>query len=219
MFSREGALFTSRLFGIDIIVSPSFLFLMAFFVFMSGSLVSGLVMAASLALIVIVHELGHALTALRFGRSVPAINLNGLGGAAYVEHSSDRHGENILIRLAGPAVNLMTAAALFLVTKVIDVGALPSLMGLIIDQVFLYSLVLGIFNLIPAEPLDGGRILSGVLQGYTSVNHPQRTMALVSLIIWGLMFCLGLSMSQFLLVLIAGFMGFENYQRYRSYCS
>ncbi len=108
---------------------------------------------------VLVHELSHALVARRFGIQVRDITLFIFGGAATLEGDAKTPGQEALIAAAGPASSLVLALALIGASLLIDqphVGAITGWLGII-------NLSLAIFNIIPAFPMDGGRILRAIL--------------------------------------------------------
>lgn len=129
----------------------------------------GLAALAGFALVVValvfsvtLHELGHIAVAARYGNPTRGITLTPVGGVAQLEREASSPGEEIAVALAGPAVSLALAA--LAAAPLLFVG--PSSVALLFLQV---NLMLGIFNLIPAYPMDGGRVLRGVLwifQGY-----------------------------------------------------
>ena len=110
---------------------------------------------------VLAHELSHALVARRFGLRVRDITLFIFGGAATLEGEMKRPRDEALIAAAGPLTSLAIAGILFAVDAVIrqqQLGAILGWLGFI-------NLTLGLFNLIPGFPMDGGRILHAVLWG------------------------------------------------------
>ncbi|MEQ9363278.1 MAG: site-2 protease family protein [Leptospirales bacterium] len=119
---------------------------------------------------VLLHELGHALTARRFGITTDYITLLPIGGLANMRRMPDRPSEELLVALAGPAVNFAIAGilAVYLAAN----NAMPGLDSVHTHQAspgnFLFNLlavnvVLAVFNLIPAFPMDGGRALRALL--------------------------------------------------------
>jgi len=117
----------------------------------------GLLLAFGLFAAITAHEFGHAAVTLRHGGRVRQITLMVFGG---VDHEDASPGQQITMALAGPAVSLMLAAisAGLSLINWLPVDALAAL------RVFaLMNLVLGVFNLLPAYPLDGGRVLRGAL--------------------------------------------------------
>ena len=163
-----------RLAGIDLAIHPSWL-VIAFLI--TYSLAEGqfpsqfpswseaqywLVAAATAALFfasVLSHELSHALVARRFGLKVEGITLFIFGGATTIDADSRTPREEALIALAGPATSIVLGGifvALALLLEQPQVEALVSYLGLV-------NLALGVFNLIPGFPMDGGRVLRALL--------------------------------------------------------
>lgn len=112
---------------------------------------------------VVLHELGHSFTARRFGVGVSRILLMPIGGMAEFDSIPREPRKELLITLAGPAVNFVLAALLWWpFSRLPETLYLYSFNGLIY-QLFGANLVMGIFNLVPAFPMDGGRIFRAVL--------------------------------------------------------
>src|SRR5262249_60731937 len=122
---------------------------------------------------VVLHELGHALTARRFGIRTLDITLYPIGGVARLERLPERPTEELLIALAGPAVNLAIVALLtplllagaFLTPGAEEALAPPALLLAVtfLVHVWVANAVLVLFNLLPTFPMDGGRVLRAVL--------------------------------------------------------
>jgi Zn-dependent protease/predicted transcriptional regulator len=119
-------------------------------------------------LCVVLHELGHALAAKRFDIKTTSITLLPIGGLAQMEQIPEKPKEELIIALAGPAVNLIIAALLFPVTNVSSFSDVAELDRNISPGNFLFSIMtlnvwLAVFNLIPAFPMDGGRVFRALL--------------------------------------------------------
>ena len=114
---------------------------------------------------VVLHELGHCLTAIRFGVHVPRILLLPIGGMAEFDGIPREPRREVLITLAGPAVNFVIAALLWAVLPpegdpgTADVPTLLESLHLLLR----WNLAMGLFNLLPAFPMDGGRLLRAAL--------------------------------------------------------
>jgi len=172
-----------KVFGIPLYVHSTFLLLPLWVLFQSRGLGAGtalfsLVILVALMVCLVMHELGHALMARHFGISTRDITLYPIGGVARLERMSEGALEEICIALAGPAVNLVIVFLLTpLVVALALLGGVPSgdmlLVGseagpLTLAVRFLATLWFGNlmllgFNMLPAFPMDGGRVLRALL--------------------------------------------------------
>ncbi len=113
---------------------------------------------------VLLHELGHALTARKYGIVTRDIVLTPLGGMARVMSMPENPKQEIAIAVAGPAVSLSLALFAYLLTYPLSVlPPLPSVVYETVVILFWTNLMLALFNLVPALPMDGGRVLRGLL--------------------------------------------------------
>ncbi len=213
--------------GIDIKIHATFFLILIFGALQwAGSVPSnpiegalfGVVLMILLFTCVTLHELGHSIVAQLFDIPVREIVLFPLGGVALIAKSPEKPLHELLIAIAGPAVNVVIAAILFVVTGGIgvdfmDANALlaalrePSLTTMLVWLLFA-NVSLVVFNLIPAFPLDGGRILRALLAmglGNTRATRIASIIGQVSAVILGI---IGIANGQLLLTLIALFIFF-----------
>lgn len=189
--------------GIDIKIHFTFVFVVIWAMVQGASGmggVSGALFAAVSILLLFVcvtlHELGHSLVALRLGIKVRDITLLPIGGVAQLETLPERPFYEFLIAVAGPAVNfvlvIVSALGVALVGGVhlfLNFGYLSQLLlgqrSLLSLIVYLMgaNLILGLFNLIPAFPMDGGRVLRALLALWTSYPRATRIAARVGQVI------------------------------------
>ncbi|MEA3327472.1 MAG: site-2 protease family protein [Chloroflexota bacterium] len=166
-----------RIAGIDLKIHLTFFFLLLWAGF--STLFSGgaamdvfveVLFILALFLCVVLHELGHALTARRFGIATRDITLLPIGGVARLDSMPEKPKNEFLVAAAGPAVNVLISILLFV--GLIVSGALSQTMNLsvLLDNFWLRLLTVNVslvaFNLIPAFPMDGGRVLRAILASH-----------------------------------------------------
>jgi Zn-dependent protease len=169
--SRPGptsGILLGRPFGIGVYVSPYWFLIAAVIVVfyeqtlttsVSGTVLRYVVSAAFVLLLylsVLIHELSHSLVAIRFGLPVRRILLYPLGGISEIETEPETPGREFLVAVAGPLLSLVLAAVGWALTKVVVGTSVPAVL---VDQLMRANLIVGIFNLLPGLPLDGGRLL------------------------------------------------------------
>lgn len=129
--------------------------------------VQGLALIAAIFGSVLLHEFGHALAARRFGIHTPDITLLPIGGVARLERLPERPREELVVAVAGPAVNVVIVALLYvslwLAGRADPLRGFSLIGGNFWTQVMFVNAWLVMFNLIPAFPMDGGRILRALL--------------------------------------------------------
>jgi Zn-dependent protease/predicted transcriptional regulator len=160
--------------GIAVYVHATFLLLLGYILvshllggFGLGAALRGVLAMVLLFTCVVLHEFGHALTAQRFGIQTRDITLYPIGGVARLERIPRNPQQELLIALAGPAVNVVIAGVL---AVVLTLGGAPLLResfnltsGNLLRQLMFVNLALVFFNLLPAFPMDGGRVLRALL--------------------------------------------------------
>jgi Zn-dependent protease/CBS domain-containing protein len=119
--------------------------------------------AVGLVISLLAHELAHAIVARRAGLGVQRITLWLLGGVSELGGLPQRPGTEVRIALMGPAVSLGLGALFVTVTQVMTVVHAPALVLVTLSWLAAMNLLLGVFNLLPGTPLDGGRVLHGLL--------------------------------------------------------
>lgn len=181
----------------------------------------GIVLITLLFTCVTLHELGHSLAAQYFGIPVREIVLTPLGGIAMITRQPEKPLHELIIAVAGPAVNVLIAILLFLVTgatmhaTILDArGALgelfsrPSLEVMLL-WLFAANISLAVFNMIPAFPLDGGRVLRAILAMFMTFSAATTVAATIGQIAAVGLGVLGFINGNFILILIAVFVFFS----------
>ena len=200
-----------RLFGVPIRFHFSFVLLVVFLLVwgLSGkqsALISVLYVAA-LFFSVVLHELGHALVARRYGIRTEEIVMFPIGGVSRMERDAKPR-EEVWIALAGPMVNLLLGIAILALAlaqqgKFQDVSQATD--ANLLERIGLGNLALALFNLLPAFPMDGGRILRSLLARSRPEGEATRIAAASGRLLAIAMGLFGLLMAQFLLVFVAFF--------------
>lgn len=175
-----------RVSGIEVKVHWSFVLILIWGAVVYGSTGQSPLQGALYGMLVIVllfvcvtlHEFGHAFVAKRYGINVPSITLLPIGGVASLERSPDKPAHELWIAIAGPLVNIVLAAILIPLAIVVNgigeggLGANPNIwlgramqpsVGSLLAYLAAVNLLLALFNLLPAFPMDGGRVLRALL--------------------------------------------------------
>jgi len=217
-----------RAFGIDVRVHWSFVLILAYGAFIYGAGSAGPIVGALYGVLVTVllfacvtlHEFGHALTAKHFKVGVTNITLLPIGGVANLERMPDKPMQELLITLAGPLVNFVLALLFLPITLVLLItqfGSVPTDPGVLLrtmqqpglTNLFAYlfatNILLGLFNLLPAFPMDGGRILRALLAMTMPYVRATRAAVVVGRLMAVLLALWGLWSGNIVLLLVAFF--------------
>lgn len=213
-----------KAFGIDLKVHWAFFLLPAiigFFVYQrtqsvaSTAISIGIIIA--LFVCVLLHELGHSVMAQRLGIGVEDITLLPIGGLARMKTIPDRPGDEVKIAVAGPLVNVVLAPFFFVPALLLGVdftsfanplfGQVESV-GQILFYLGILNVFLAVFNMLPAFPMDGGRVLRGVLASRFGAVRATDISASIGQLLAAAAFLFGIIFFQPVLVLIAVFVFF-----------
>ena len=204
-----------RIAGIDVSVHITFFLLLLWFAMVSwrqtqewSAVLTGIAFILVLFACVVMHEFGHALTARRFGINTRGITLLPIGGVASLEKMPDDPKEEIQVALAGPAVNGVIATLLWL--YFVATSSMPTVDDVsnndipFLFQIMVINIMLAVFNLLPAFPMDGGRVLRAVFALFMPHNDATQRAAMVGQTFAFALAVLGIMYNPWL-ILIAGF--------------
>jgi Zn-dependent protease len=204
--------------GIDVYIHVTFLLLLGFIGVSHwlaerslSAAVSGTLFFLALFACVLLHEYGHALMARRYGIPTRDITLLPIGGVARLERMPERPSQELRVALAGPAVNVGIAAALAVWLTLTNswepLSSLSTTQGSFVERLLAVNLFLVVFNLLPAFPMDGGRVLRALL---SMSLEPARATRIAARIGQGMAVLFGLAgfLGNPMLILIAVFVWF-----------
>ena len=129
--------------------------------------VAGVAFAVLLYLSVLLHEISHAVMAQRYGLGVRSISLNFLGGATEIDSEARTPGQEFKVAVVGPLTSLAVGLAALFALQVVPDG----LFGLAVGLLAWANLIVGVLNLVPGLPLDGGRVLRALVWKITGSMH------------------------------------------------
>jgi Zn-dependent protease len=178
----------ARPFGIPVFISPYWFVVAAVLVVLysssnslpgsvHGSVARYLVAVAFVVLLylsVLIHELSHSVVARAFGLPVRRILLYPLGGFSEIEQEPPTPGQEFLVSAAGPAMSLVLAGLGFGVYQLFNPAGIP---GVLLNRLIIANAIVGVFNLLPGLPLDGGRVLRAVLWKVTGKSGNSTVLA------------------------------------------
>lgn len=206
-----------RVLGIDIKMHLTFLLILIWGAFAYGGSAGplyGLVITLGLFTLVLLHELGHSLAALGYGISVKDITLLPIGGVARLERMPEKPVQELVVALAGPAVNVLLAAILLPAMIVLSqVQAIPLTFSLtsrgglsgLLSFLLMANVSLAVFNMIPAFPLDGGRVFRAILGFFTDYERATKIASTVGRVLAVVMALAAIHYGQIWLTFIALF--------------
>ena len=196
--------------GIDVYMHLTFLMLIGWVALLHwqrdqsvGSALVGVLFILAIFLCVVLHEFGHALMARRYGIATRDIILLPIGGVARLEKIPSQPIQEFWVALAGPAVNIVIAAALFVWLQATaswePLQGLTVTAGPLLERLMAVNLFMIAFNMIPAFPMDGGRVLRAALATRLSYGRATRIAASTGRSIAVLFGLIGLFYNPFLL--------------------
>ncbi|WP_371038443.1 site-2 protease family protein [Rhodosalinus sp. FB01] len=204
-----------RLFGSELRVHATFFLLLlwvGWVAFSDGgwpAALENILFVAALFACVVAHEFGHALTARRYGIRTPDITLLPIGGLARLESMPEKPGQEILVALAGPAVNVAIWAILVVVlgaeTDLEKLAQIEHTTEGFLGRLALVNLFIAVFNLLPAFPMDGGRVFRATLSIFMDRVRATRVAATGGQVLAFALGLLGLTSGNPILLLIAFF--------------
>jgi len=179
----------TRLFGIPLKIHVTFLLLLLFVamagaqVQQPGGLLQGVLTVIFVFACVVVHELAHSLMAMHYGINVRAIVLLPIGGVSQMEEMPEDPKQEIKVSVAGPLTSLILAGVFYVLATLggqeLAWRELSLFGGDLLPKLSVINLMLGLFNILPAFPMDGGRVLRGILG--TRMDHVRATKVAVEI--------------------------------------
>lgn len=190
----------TKIAGIDFFIHSTFFILILWIGFSYwitsqsiSAVIDGIVFILLLFLFVLLHELGHAIAAKKYGIATKDITLLPIGGLARLERMPKEPKQELIVALAGPMVNFIFAFLMIGWLAISNgLNSLTSLTmadGTLFQRLAMVNLTLLLFNLIPAFPMDGGRVLRAILamrMEYTQATHTAATIGQGFALVFGL---------------------------------
>ncbi len=211
-----------KLFGIPIRVHITFFLLLVFVALVGKTLTNGMYAVLFVIFVficVILHELTHSLMAIHYGHKVRSITLLPIGGMAQMDEIPEDPKEEIVISVMGPVASIVIAAVLFGIVSFLHLPLGSPLAaslweGNMLVSLFWINLFLAGFNLIPAFPMDGGRVLRGILGVFMDHMKATRIAVFVGQIFAVLLFFVGIFYNIWLaLIAVFIYLGAEGEER------
>lgn len=206
----------ARVFGIPIKLDLS-LIILAIWMWLDFGWARGSFAAVALLLSIVLHELGHSLVGMQMGCRIREITLLLLGGRAVLDRMPRKPWQEMVMALAGPVVSAALGVGGLLALPALSAAAGDKIAGWVLWHVAYLNLALCIFNLLPAFPMDGGRVLRAVLAHPLGLVRATRIAMYVGRVIAVLMgfYALWPTNHNYLLLLVAFFVFTASGQEYR----
>jgi Zn-dependent protease len=207
-----GSLKLGKFFGIDTYVHGTFWLLPLFVLFSDagtsfGHMAFSLLFVFGLFFCIALHEVGHALAARAYGIRTRDITLYPIGGVASLERMPERPWREVAVALAGPAVNVAIALGLLgglvLSGLALPWDGEPDVVTEFVGQMFVANVFLCLFNLLPAFPMDGGRVLRALLATRMDRVRATEVAVTVGTVVAGVLIAAGLALPMYNLILVA----------------
>ena len=200
-----------RVGGIPIRIHISFVLLLAWIAWLGWG-VNGLAsslwavtLISCLFLCVVLHELGHSFVAIHFGSEVRSVTLYPIGGVASMKSIPEKPYQELLVSIAGPSVNMLIVLLLAALRggfpSWADVGKFPASGGELVDALIRANIILAVFNLLPAFPMDGGRVMRSLLALFLPYPRATAVAAMLGQLIAVGFILLGLALNPFLVII------------------
>jgi Zn-dependent protease len=210
-----------KLFGIAIRVHITLILFLVWIAFASSAREQGVAKAIvdwllvlAVFAVIVVHELAHALVARRFGCATSEIVLLPIGGVSVMDRLPQRPRQELLVAVAGPAVNVVLALVLAMAISVLGLSfgpEQPTTLGAVLVQLLWINVGLALFNLLPAFPMDGGRVLRAGLSLRVGRERATRIAVSIGKVLAAVLVVGGLAFDP-MLVLIGAFVWFAAQQ-------
>ena len=207
----KGSLRVGTIAGIGVFIHWTFVLIIFYLNFTSArashDIQWSVLFVLSIFATVLLHELGHALAAKRYGIGTKDITLLPIGGVARLERFPEKPGQELVVAIAGPAVNIVLALITALITSFPDMHEMDEFLAPGVNpdnflvNFFFVNLWLALFNMIPAFPMDGGRVLRALLSFRLQRHVATRIAALTGQVIAVLFVVGGFFINPFLVLI------------------
>lgn len=206
--NRDFSFPVARIFGIQLRIHYTFFLIVLIFALGATApgglgVVSAMIWLVLIFLCVLIHELGHSLLAKRKGATVKAIVLLPIGGVSQLENLPESPPDEFAIAIVGPLASFGLAAASAVGAATLRIPLWPPNLydGPLLSRLAWFNLIIGAFNLIPAFPLDGGRVLRSLLQRNRPLEAATRLASRIGRVVAVVLMAVGIFYSLWLLII------------------